>query len=33
MEHLFETIAQPVANWAGRPIAFVSAFTVVLLWA
>ena len=32
MEGLFERIAQKVANWAGRPIAFISAFTVVLLW-
>jgi len=32
MERLFERIAQKVANWAGRPIAFISAFTVVLLW-
>jgi low affinity Fe/Cu permease len=32
MERLFETIAQRVANWAGRPIAFITAFTVVLVW-
>ena len=32
MERVFETIAQRVANWAGRPIAFITAFTVVLLW-
>ena len=32
MERLFETIAQKVANWAGRPIAFIIAFSVVLVW-
>jgi low affinity Fe/Cu permease len=32
MELLFERIAQKVAQWAGRPIAFISAFTIVLLW-
>ena len=32
MELLFERIAQKVAQWAGRPIAFIVAFTIVLLW-
>ena len=32
MERLFESIAQKVASWAGRPIAFITAFAVVLLW-
>jgi low affinity Fe/Cu permease len=33
MERLFERSAQGVASWAGRPPAFVLAFTVVLIWA
>ena len=32
MERLFERIAQKIANWAGRPVAFIMAFTVVLIW-
>ena len=32
MELLFERIAQKVAQWAGRPTAFIIAFTIVLLW-
>lgn len=32
MERVFEQIAQKVAQWAGRPIAFIAALTIVLLW-
>ena len=32
MERLFETIAGKVANWTGRPPAFVLALIVVLVW-
>ena len=33
MGKLFESFAQGVAGWAGRPPAFVLAFAVVLVWA
>ncbi|MEG3088391.1 low affinity iron permease family protein [Sphingomonas sp. PB4P5] len=33
MDRLFERSAQAVASWAGRPPAFVLAFTIVLIWA
>ncbi|MES2987053.1 MAG: low affinity iron permease family protein [Pseudomonadota bacterium] len=32
MGKLFERFAQLVAGWAGRPPAFVLAFTVVIVW-
>ncbi len=32
MDRVFETIAQKVASWAGRPPAFVIALTVVIVW-
>lgn len=32
MERLFETIASKVAGWAGRPPAFILAFTVIAVW-
>ena len=32
MEKLFETIAQKVASWAGRPPAFGIALTIVIVW-
>ena len=32
MSRLFETMAQGVASWAGRPPAFALALAVVLIW-
>ena len=32
MERGFERIAQAVAAWTGRPIAFVLAFSIILVW-
>lgn len=32
MDTLFESIAQKVASWAGRPPAFVIALTIVIVW-
>ncbi|MBS0480503.1 MAG: low affinity iron permease family protein [Proteobacteria bacterium] len=33
MERVFETIAEKVAGWAGRPITFILAFAVIVVWA
>ena len=32
MELLFESVAQKVASWAGRPPAFVIALSIVITW-
>ena len=32
MERGFERIAQAVAAWTGRPIGFVLAFSIILVW-
>jgi low affinity Fe/Cu permease len=32
MEKLFESVAQKVASWAGRPPAFAIALMVVVIW-
>jgi len=33
MERLFETVAERVASWTGRPPAFILAAVVVIVWA
>ncbi|QIL02115.1 low affinity iron permease family protein [Sphingomonas sinipercae] len=32
MENAFERLAQAVASWAGRPVAFALALTTIVLW-
>jgi len=32
MERTFERIAQNVAAWTGRPMAFIIAFSTILIW-
>ena len=32
MEAFFESVAARVASWAGRPAAFIVAFSVVVIW-
>jgi len=32
MERIFETIAGKVANWSGRPPAFMLALAVIIVW-
>jgi low affinity Fe/Cu permease len=33
LENMFDTIAKAVADWTGRPLAFVCALALVLIWA
>jgi len=33
VERIFETIAAKVANWTGRPPAFILALAVIVVWA
>jgi len=33
MERMFETVAGKVANWTGRPPAFILALGVIIVWA
>lgn len=33
LENMFDTIAKVVADWTGRPLAFVCAVALVLIWA
>ena len=32
MERIFETIAGKVAGWAGRPPAFITALSIIIVW-
>ncbi len=32
MDRFFTSLSQRVANWAGQPLAFILAFTTVLVW-
>jgi low affinity Fe/Cu permease len=32
MDHFFTTLSHRVASWAGQPLAFILAITVVLVW-
>lgn len=33
MDHFFAALSHRVASWAGQPLAFILAITVVLVWA